>query len=162
MRLSLQVAGTQIKTRILNASAPRSSSTLLDMRPPSGGLGGGHVSIHLETLASANCPLAHTPILLFSTWLDAHSQCACKARCLALRCFCPKEATSAGTITCWGQYVIVVWCRTHLAHYAPTCRAYSSSLHLLGSLRSQVIPLGPTPPLPCLKTGRNAAIRTRS
>ena len=77
------------------------------------------------------------------------------ARCV---CFCPKEASPQVQSSYWGQYAIVGWCLTHLAHYAPTCRAYSSSLNLLGSLRSQVIPLGPTPPLPCLKLGQTAAI----
>ena len=57
-----------------------------------------------ETLASANCPLAHTPILPFS--LAGRSQPVCLlGQLLCLLCSCPKGATTAGAVTCWGQSV---------------------------------------------------------
>ena len=113
---------------------------------------------HSLSVASVNHPLASPNPLLPTGRTPSRQLCLygqLLARCV---CFCPKEASPQVQSSYWGQYVIVGWCLTHLAHYAPTCRAYSSSLNLLGSLRSQVIPLGPTPPLPCLKLGQTAAI----
>ena len=129
MRLCYSPLKLHLKVRIfLKSVRPAQLSDLRwTPRPPSGGLG---KHVHPSgTLASGNHPASANPQPPFPQ-LAGHSACQL---CLFGQLLSSAVPLSQGGNLRRHSHMLgpVCDCRvvfTHLAHYAPTCRAYSSSL----------------------------------